>query len=156
MIFQFDHQLYITSLKYLINLIVLFIFYMVIVQKWNLISKNPCLFSNNYLLMEASRPLTDCKLCLNVSQAMILNSLSQRQFENLAYSAQPLLVKNAVQNWTALNQFNLNFFRELFLQKEENVQTDCQFFPFRTKFLRLEDILSSKDIEYDKSWYIGW
>ncbi|KFM65238.1 hypothetical protein X975_05541, partial [Stegodyphus mimosarum] len=67
--------------------------------------------------------------------------------------------------WNALNVFNYNFFKELYNSTEgayRSVEEECQFFPFRTKFLSLREVfnmpeerayMTSSDAE---TWYIGW
>ena len=86
--------------------------------------ESPCLLRNNYLLMEATRPLTECHICQDVSffvfflsssstiwylrdilmifnlekkvhGPIVLENPSRQDFSRVAYSSKPILVKGA-------------------------------------------------------------
>ena len=65
-------------------------------ETWEKLSETPCLLRNNYLLMEATRPLTECHLCRHIDGPIIFRKApSQREFAQVAYSSRPVLVKAA-------------------------------------------------------------
>lgn len=128
-------------------------------------SLSRCIIDNNYFLMEMTRPIADCKICQNVENFIVLENISKKEFSSYAYLGHPLLVKGGCLNWTALNVFDFNFFKSLYSSTPgafESVEDECQFFPFRTTFLSLYEVLNmpedrakmtSPDAE---AWYIGW
>ena len=151
-----DASIHIAALKCLINLIFIFMIGVSVIRSWNRLFDGQCLVSNNYIIMEVTRPLSNCSMCSNVKQALILDNPSKEQFQKYAYSGQPLLIRGALENWTALNQFNLTFFRNLYSQIEKDEESECQFLPFKTRYNRLQEILFSDTLMSDKSWYVGW
>lgn len=128
-------------------------------------SLSRCIIDNNYFLMEMTRPIADCKICQNVENFIVLENVSKEEFSSYAYLGHPLLVKGGCLNWTALNVFDFDFFKSLYSSTPgafESVEDECQFFPFRTTFLSLYEVLhmpeerakmTSPDAE---TWYIGW
>lgn len=77
--------------------------------------------------------------------------------DRYAYSGRPVVVVDATINWTATEVFSFPFFKSLY----DGVDADCQFFPYRTEFKSLQDVL---DMGTDRSllergtepWYVGW
>lgn len=128
-------------------------------------SLSRCIIDNNYFLMEMTRPIADCKICKDVENFIVLENVSKEEFSLYAYLGHPLLVKGGCLNWTALDVFDFDFFKSLYSSTPgafESVEDECQFFPFRTTFLSLYEVLSmpeerakmtSPDAE---TWYIGW
>lgn len=77
-----------------------------------------------------------------------------------AYSGRPVIVKDALANWTAVDVFSYEFFSELYT-KESNALASrsqrCQFFPYKTEFRSLEEALTmSEDRQSNQPWYFGW
>lgn len=129
------------------------------------ISLNRCIIENNYFLMEMTRPITDCKICENIDNFTVLRNVTQEEFSHYAYLGHPLLVKGGCLNWAALEVFNFDFFKKLYSSTPgayESVEDECQFFPFRTTFLSLQEVLNmpegrAKMVAPDsEAWYIGW
>lgn len=52
-----------------------------------------CLLKSNYVLMEISRPLSECDMCRNVTGPLILQDPSK--FREAAYESTPIIVKGA-------------------------------------------------------------
>lgn len=123
-----------------------------------------CILPNNYLVWEATRPVTDCNICSNLSSALILPNVSRAEFSKYAYSYQPIIVKNAAQHWPAMKTFNYYFFKDLFLQTEgsfESVEEECQFLNFNSDFKNLEEVFNMPSDRVlhapgTQPWYIGW
>ena len=124
-----------------------------------------CAVSNNGFFIEIARPLTHCEMCRDLKAVPIEDNLTTEKFiEKYAYSAVPVLVKNATQNWTAMSTFSFHFFKELYGQTDgalKSVEEECQFFPYKTEFETLEEALNITDAranftEGEKPWYIGW
>lgn len=67
-----------------------------------------------------------------------------------AYSGHPVIVTDGTKDWSKLETFTFEFFKEKFQYQKD----DCQFFPYLTNFKSLSEALEV-DPE-SKSWYIGW
>lgn len=74
-----------------------------------------------------------------------------------AYSGKPVVINDAMANWTAPEVFSFSFFKSLYHGEMAN----CQFFPYKTEFQSLQDVF---DMSADrammekgtKPWYVGW
>lgn len=126
-----------------------------------------CFLGNNYFVMEMSRPMTDCRICEDVHDFLVLDNPDRQEFAKYAYAARPILVRGATANWTAMQMFNFDFFKEVYTHirgAHQAVEEECQFFPFRTEFLKLRDVFAmprqrvnlSSSKPDEESWYIGW
>lgn len=122
-----------------------------------------CVIPNNYFVWEATRPVTDCSMCANLSQVIQLDDCDREQFADFAYTSQPIVIRNAAKNWSAVN-FDFNFFKELFADipdSYETIEEDCQFLSFKTDFLGLRDVFNMTEDRIhgragSRPWYVGW
>ncbi|UYV72710.1 hypothetical protein LAZ67_10000383 [Cordylochernes scorpioides] len=74
-----------------------------------------------------------------------------------AYSGVPVVITDAMVNWTAPDVFSLDFFRSIYLGRSHGDDDDCQFFPYTSGFHSLGDALAMSDLEAEsRPWYIGW
>lgn len=127
-------------------------------------SLDRCIIDNNYFLMEMTRPITDCKICENVYNFTVLQNVSKEEFSRYAYLGHPLLVRGGCLDWSALDVFSFEFFKNLYSTTPgafETVEDECQFFPFRTTFLSLYEVLNmprerANMTSNAETWYIGW
>ncbi|GFT18873.1 uncharacterized protein NPIL_605511, partial [Nephila pilipes] len=90
-----------------------------------------------------------------------LNKFLVLEFLNVfAYSTVPVIVTDGTKNWSAMNAFSFEFFRNLYLGNEDDVfwevERECQFFPYQTEFQSLAEVLSMNQTRAEKPWYIGW
>ncbi|XP_057306511.1 bifunctional arginine demethylase and lysyl-hydroxylase psr-1-like isoform X1 [Hydractinia symbiolongicarpus] len=122
-----------------------------------------CLIPQSALTLELTRPLAKCSFCDSLTQIPVIENVSKDYFLNHhAYTRVPVLVKNAVSNWSALTMFTFRYFQKLYDKLEaydENEDMGCQFFPYKTNFKSLKQVLhmSKKRSELQKDqWYIGW
>jgi len=123
-----------------------------------------CIVPNNYFVWEATRPITNCQICANLSKVLELQNCSQEEFLQTAYSSQPVVVRNASKNWPAKQLFNFSFFKEMFENDKgsyESIEEDCQFLTFKTNIPRLRDAFSMTEdrvqgLNGTTPWYIGW
>lgn len=148
-----------------IAFIFVFVFFAILYQKWDNLLDKRCAIANNYFVMEVSRPVTNCEICRNVSSVIVLQNPSKETFEKYAYTGQPLLVRGATANWTALNTFTFDFFRNVYANIKDafqSVEEECQFFPFKTEFTSLKEVFAMPQervtlrSNFAKPWYIGW
>ena len=124
-----------------------------------------CLVEQNVMLSEISRPMMDCSKCANIKSVPIVRNISKEEFtEKYAYTAVPVLIKEATQNWTAMDTFSYEYFKRIYTEKEDTlrlIDEDCQFFGYKTEFDSLEEALnmSKERADYkdgEQPWYFGW
>lgn len=123
-----------------------------------------CLVPNNYFIWEATRPISDCNFCLNVTQPIVLPNVTREEFAPYAYSSKPIVIKKAFLHWPAMRHFDFYFFKELYESIEDSVKSvdeECQFLHFQSDFISLRDVfaMSEDRINHkpgEKSWYVGW
>ena len=123
----------------------------------------PCTVDHSLFVMEAARPVANCGMCKGLSEVPKLSGLTAETFaSDYAYNAKPLVVKDATENWTAIQVFTFEFFRKLYSESETafNVTDEqCQFFPYQTEFHTLREVfnMSKERAEFKaEPWYIGW
>jgi hypothetical protein len=120
-----------------------------------------CIVPNNYLIWEATRPISDCDFCRGLKKPLILQNLTREEFLPYAYSSQPIIIKNAIKNWPAKKLLNYTFLKDLYLSTPGSFQDDCQFLPFKSNFMTLSDVflMSADRIQLKDGqmpWYVGW
>lgn len=125
-----------------------------------------CLVRNNYIIMEATRPHTQCeRVCSSVGGAVELSAnISQEEFGRWAYLSRPIVVRGGASHWPALDKLTVGFLQSLYNSIEgsyEAVAEDCQFLPFRSEFLDLRSALAMHPARAaarpgTKHWYFGW
>ncbi|KAK9881510.1 hypothetical protein WA026_016390 [Henosepilachna vigintioctopunctata] len=123
-----------------------------------------CIVPNNYFVWEATRQISNCSFCINVSSPIILHNASKEEFLPYAYSSKPIVIKNAFNHWPAMKVFDFNFFKDLYYNNEEayrSVDEECQFLHFKSDFTSLRDVFSMHKDRISnkpgkKSWYVGW
>ncbi|XP_055378423.1 uncharacterized protein LOC129610094 [Condylostylus longicornis] len=120
-----------------------------------------CFVPNNYLVWEATRPISDCRFCSQVKGPLILQNLTREEFSPFAYSSQPIIIKNAVGHWPAKKILNFTFLRDLYLKVPGALEEDCQFLHFRSDFMTLREVFQMSDARSKFTdgyppWYVGW
>ncbi|KAG8226926.1 hypothetical protein J437_LFUL004644, partial [Ladona fulva] len=115
-------------------------------------------------LVKAFRPPEDCSMCQGLTQVDKVVNISPDIFEErYAYNGRPVVVKGAMENWTAQHTFSFEFFKNLYGDSLYywNYQMGCQFFPYETEFRDLREVFNMSEkranmSEGTKPWYIGW
>lgn len=123
-----------------------------------------CVVPNNYFIWEATRPISDCHFCHNVTAPIILPNVTKEEFKKYAYISKPVVVKKAFLHWPAINHFDFNFFKRLYQNIEDSyksVDEECQFLHFKSDFISLRDVFAMEEARIrnspgQKSWYVGW
>lgn len=118
----------------------------------------PCLFQVPELIPLAFRPAMDCSLCKDIQKVHRVSKISIDSFEkNYAYSQQPVIIVDAMRNWSAPSVFNFEYFKKLFGNEEVHSGDMCQFFPYKTDFKSLGEAMNMT-LQYMRNmkWYIGW
>lgn len=127
------------------------------------IDEEQCTIPTPSLLFEITRPIVDCGLCRDVTKVDRVEGISPDEFEDhYAYTGRPVVVVDGAKNWTALNIFSFLYFRQLYSNiDQEESQSSCQFFPYKTEFQSLQEALEMSEQRANMSsgenpWYIGW
>lgn len=128
------------------------------------IREDPCLMTINDFFIEVARKPSNCSLvCEGLKVIPRVSGLSKEDFlTKYAYTGRPLVVTDAARNWSATERFNFTFFKDLFEKNKDAYrinEDECQFFPYRTEFISLEEAMnmSKERSEWkEKPWYFGW
>jgi hypothetical protein len=117
-----------------------------------------CFFPNNFIIYEATRPVSDCNYCRDLKQPIILTNLSQEYLEYYAYSSQPVIIKKAIISWPAIKLLNYSFIKDLYLKHAEAFEADCKFLPFNSNFRSLRDVfeMPKSKLDGNPSWYVAF
>nr|KAG5708974.1 hypothetical protein BaRGS_004613 [Batillaria attramentaria] len=124
-----------------------------------------CVVRTPDVVADMFRPPIDCAFCRNVTSVHRVENILPEDFEELyAYSGHPVVVTDATRNWSALDTFSFEFFREIYSEDSaalKNAESKCQFFPYKTEFRRLGEVFQMDSTRARmageaKPWYIGW
>jgi len=129
----------------------------------NLFSEH-CLVASDSLLITLFRPPVNCRICHSLTRVDRVSRLSRELFEeHYAYSGRPVIVTDAMANWSALQTFNFEFFRGIYSNDSPALVSgdDCQFFPYETGFQNLSEVFHMTSERANlhngsEPWYIGW
>lgn len=97
----------------------------------HLLKHERCLVSMPDTISHAFRAPENCNFCRDVTHVKRLSNLSPEQFEQeFAYNARPVIITDATVNWTAMNVFNFQYFKNVYDAADYNADnSNCQFFP---------------------------
>ncbi len=122
-----------------------------------------CLVPQIFPFPEVLRPIADCSVCGNVSTAPRLTNLSRHDFvRQYAYNSKPILVVGAALEWPAVSVFSYEYFRELYLNTPEAIESDTssgQFFSYSSAIKSLRQLFElprERASMATEKWYIGW
>lgn len=118
-----------------------------------------CIFPNNYIIYEATRPLSNCLYCKNLKKPIIIKNISFGYDEYHQYASQPIIIKGAVSEWPASKVLNYSYVKELYLRNPKALDTECQFLNFRSNLFSLKDVfqMSKERVENkEEPWYVGF
>ncbi|KAK5642381.1 hypothetical protein RI129_008548 [Pyrocoelia pectoralis] len=123
-----------------------------------------CIIPNNVFVWEATRPVSDCQYCINVTEPILLYNITREEFSKYAYTSKPVVIKKSFLHWPAVTVFSFKFFKNLYDSIDNayrSVDEDCQFLHFRSNFISLRDVFAmsearSNNSPGETSWYVGW
>ncbi|XP_054164429.1 bifunctional arginine demethylase and lysyl-hydroxylase JMJD6-like, partial [Oppia nitens] len=116
-------------------------------------------------LQNAFMPQFDCNICANLKNISKVFNITQQEFtERYAYSGVPVVIMDAMTNWTATHIFSFEYFKEIYPDDSpalDNYERNCQFFPYKTNFTSLRQVLNmgterAQLLTGTEPWYIGW
>ncbi|XP_062620012.1 uncharacterized protein LOC134281590 [Saccostrea cucullata] len=134
-------------------------------ELYELIAESRCIVENGGFTIEVARPLTNCDCCRNLKEFPVERNITPEDFvKKYAYTAVPVLIKDATHNWTAMTNFSFDFFKNVYTKTKGALTTideECQFFPYKTEFETLGEVfnMSAERANFtagEKPWYIGW
>jgi hypothetical protein len=92
-------------------------------MKWNGLTDmqhEECAIPMPDLLFPAVRPIDDCSMCLNVKEIKRVSKISKQEFlDKYAYTGIPVIITDATENWSAMNEINYKFLKELYLKLDD-------------------------------------
>lgn len=129
------------------------------------IERESCVVEFPEVLLDMTRPPVDCGICRDVTGVDKVAKITPSQFEaKYAYSGRPVVVVDAMKDWTAMDKFSFDYFKSIYMEDSPallNLEQNCQFFPYKTDFYSLGEVFNmSADRAAMKDgsepWYIGW
>ena len=127
--------------------------------------EEPCLLNVDAPLIHLTRPPVDCAICRGLTSIDRVSRISKETFETkYAYTGRPLVVTDAMENWTAIGTFSFEFFKSIYAEDSPVLtqsELNCQFFPYKSNFQNLSEVFRMGDDRANmqdgsESWYIGW
>lgn len=115
--------------------------------------------------VDVLRPPVECDFCRSLAEVDRVSKISPAEFEEkYAYSGVPVVIEDGTVNWTAPEVFSFDFFKEIYKdgsQALENQERNCQFFPYKTSFYNLAEVMQmsperARMEDGSEPWYIGW
>ncbi|KAL0124516.1 hypothetical protein PUN28_006399 [Cardiocondyla obscurior] len=106
-----------------------------------------CWITTPSFVQKLFRPPQDCSICQDVQQVDKLSAVDPTIFEQrYAYSGKPVVINDAMMNWTAPKVFSFAFFKNLYdEEKATTFKGNCQFFPYNTEFESLQDVFDMNE-----------
>ncbi|CAG5124798.1 unnamed protein product [Candidula unifasciata] len=124
---------------------------------------HPCLLTKTRPTVPIFRPVVQCDFCQNVSQIVRLPHISAAEFEDkYAYSGHPLIVSDGAANWSAVDVFSFEFFRDIYEPGSPVLESNCQFFAYGFSHVRgVNDVFTFYESGQhfqngSQPVYIGW
>ncbi|XP_067651644.1 uncharacterized protein [Haliotis asinina] len=129
------------------------------------IYREPCVLEPLESMQDMFRPPLSCDFCKGIKQIDKVANIKPEEFEDIyAYSARPVVITDGMKNWTATEKFSFSFFKNIYKEGSpalENVENNCQFFPYKTSFKNLGEVFQMDEEratmkDGSQPWYIGW
>lgn len=131
------------------------------------LTTDQCVIPYSEMVLDFFRPPVDCEFCKGINKFDRVSKLDPKEFvTKYAYSGRPVIITDAMANWTAYKHFSFDFFKKLYKRdspvlnpSDDASGRDCQFFPYKTKFHGLLDVfkMPKKMVEMKGDpWYVGW
>ncbi|CAH1954349.1 unnamed protein product [Acanthoscelides obtectus] len=113
---------------------------------------------------KAFREPESCEFCEHTKEVDKVTNISPNEFlEFYSKPFRPVVVADGATNWSALQTFSFNFFKELHqkVQLDKSEVKNCQFFPYKTDFKYLSEVFNMSESRAnlepgEKPWYVGW
>ena len=91
------------------------------------LTKESCALEQPDVFNALLRPIDDCDMCLGLERIEHLEHITQKKFiKKYAYTSVPVVIRNALTNWTALNVLSFDFLKEVYRKADEMAYRDRQ------------------------------
>lgn len=128
------------------------------------ISKEECALMLPDYLNSVVRPIDQCQMCVGLERIERLENITKEAFiDKYAYTAVPVIIRNAISDWRAMQLLNFKFLKELYLHpdkvkrrlsssKNSSPSQQSQSHPQRPAILKTFDSISraKRKPSYDK------
>lgn len=104
----------------------------------------------------------NCDICKNVQKINKVSNITPEEFEiKYIVKSEPVVIKDAAKNWSAMKVFSFEFFKNLYEANDYEGEDNCQFFPYKTEFNSLREVFNmsaerSNLKDGTLPWYVGW
>jgi hypothetical protein len=124
-----------------------------------------CIVRTWDIIQDLTRPPVSCSMCNSIKNIPRVSNITPEEFEEkYAYSGIPVIITDAMENWTAVQSFNFQFFKSIYSEDSPsliNVERNCQFFPYKTNFESLGQVFNMSEERANlkdgtEPWYVGW
>lgn len=66
------------------------------------------------------KPIDDCRMCQDLNEIKRIERVSKEEFlEKYAYSGVPVIITDAMTNWTGLTKINFDFLKQTYIKSDE-------------------------------------
>lgn len=129
------------------------------------LTQEDCVLGMPEFVGDVFRPPVECDFCRNLTEVARVSKILPADFEEkYAYTGVPVIIEDGTLNWTAPEYFSFDFFKEIYKegsQALENQERNCQFFPYKTSFNTLGEVMQmspdrARMEDGSEPWYIGW
>lgn len=135
----------------------------IVYYNYDLFTDDTCALLMPNSITKVLRHPESCDFCRNVHKVSRVENISPDEFEyKFAYDARPVIITDAMKNWTAMSIFDFWYFKDIYENVRKNKKKwNCQFFPYKTDVKSLHEALSipKERVNYEpgtKPWYFGW
>ncbi|XP_069688240.1 uncharacterized protein [Periplaneta americana] len=119
---------------------------------------NQCTINMPPQLVRVFRPPEDCDMCRGLRQVDRIANISPANFKKrYTYSGHPVIVTDAMRNWTAQHVFDFRFLKTLYQQLPQAQQSQgCQLIATNSGFANLGEVFNGSHKPNPEPWHIGW
>lgn len=90
-------------------------------------SKEECAIYSPDYLNSITRPINKCKMCEGLNEIKRIENVTKEEFlSKYAYSSVPVIITDALRNWTAMQVVNFEFLKGLYLDSDDKGYRDRQ------------------------------
>ncbi|PSN33933.1 hypothetical protein C0J52_23016 [Blattella germanica] len=109
-------------------------------------------------LVRVFRPPEDCDMCRGLRQVDRIANISPANFKKkYTFSGHPVVVTDAMQNWTAQHVFDFRFLKTLYQQLPQAQKSQgCQLIATNSGFASLGEVFNGSHKSNLEPWHIGW
>lgn len=117
-----------------------------------------CTISMPQQLIRMFRPPENCDMCRGLRQVDRIANISPANFKKrYTFSGHPVIVTDAMRNWTAQHVFDFRFLKTLYQQLPQAQRSQgCQLIATNSGFANLGEVFNGSHTTSEEPWHIGW